>query len=86
VGFEMGKFQKADADNPPLDRWRADEVLEPNRPIWGLEEIGKVLGLSVNKCRELAKDPRVPIYKPEGSGRHFAYKSELVAWLRAAKI
>ena len=24
-------------DVPPLDRWRVDEVLEPNRPIWGLD-------------------------------------------------
>jgi len=73
----MGKM-----DNPPLDRWRADAVLEPNRPVWGLHEIAAVLGLSVNKTRELAKRDDVPISKPAGCGQHFAWRSELREWLK----
>jgi hypothetical protein len=72
-------------DKPPLDRWRGDQVLEPNRPIWGLEAIAKVLGLSVNATRQMAKRDGVPIYKPAGSGQYFAYRSELTAWLTGQK-
>lgn len=71
----------AKMDQPPLDRWRADAVLEPNRPIWGLPAISKVLGLSINKTRELAKKPGVPIHRPTGCIQHFAWRSELRAWL-----
>lgn len=76
-GLEMGKME-----NPPLDRWRADLVLEPNTPIWGLVSIARVLGLSVNKTRDLAKLPEVPIYQPEGCGQYFAWRSELREWLK----
>ena len=67
---------------PPLDRWRADAVLEPNRPIWGLPTIAKVLGVSVGTARKWARHPDVPIYQPDGTDAHFAYKTELQAWLR----
>lgn len=78
----MSKFTKIGTDFPPLDRWRADEVLEGDIKLWGLPHIAKVLGVSVDKARDLAKVPGVPIYLPEGSGRYFAFKSELQAWLR----
>lgn len=81
----MSKITKITTDLPPLDRWRADEVLEPNRPLWGLPAISQALGLSINKTRELAKDPEVPIFVPPGSNQYFAYRSDLVAWLKAAK-
>lgn len=76
----MSKMTKIATDLPPLDRWRADEVLEPNRPIWGLSAIAAFLGLSVDTVRELAPDDDVPIYRP--SGRYFAWSHELMAWLR----
>lgn len=79
---EMGKSVKVPEDPAPLDRWRADSVLEPNRPIWGLENIAKVLGLSRDTVRKLAKKPEVPIHQPDGAGAYFAFRSELLAWLK----
>lgn len=69
-------------ERPPLDRWRADAVLEPERKLWGLPQIAEVLGVSVDKARELAQRPEVPISRPVGSGSYFAFRSELLAWLR----
>jgi hypothetical protein len=81
----MGIEMVSKRDLPVLDRWRADEILEPERPIWGLPTIAKVLGVSVDTARRWAKEPAVPITQPEGSGSYFAYKSELVSWLRQKK-
>lgn len=69
-------------DKPPLDRWRADAVLEPERKLWGLPQIAEVLGVSVDKARALAKLAEVPISQPVGSATYFAFRSELLAWLR----
>lgn len=77
----MGKIGKITDAKPPLDRWRADDVLEPNRPIWGLAAIAATIGLSVDTVRDLAQEEGVPIYRP--SGRYFAWSHELVAWLRS---
>ena len=68
---------------PPLDRWRTDAVLEPDRKLWGLPQIARVLGVSIDKARELARLPEVPIYRPEGSGSYFAFHAELMTWLRS---
>lgn len=68
---------------PPLDPWRFDALLDTERKLWGLRQISAVLGVSTDKARELAKNPLVPIYRPAGSGSYFAFKSELMAWLRA---
>lgn len=73
----------SDRKMPPLDRWRADKLLEPERKLWGLPHIAQVLGVGVDKARMLAHDPNVPIYRPIGSGRYFALRSELMAWLRS---
>lgn len=70
-------------DKPPLDRWRADAVLEPERKLWGLPMIAEVLGVSIGTARKLARQQNVPIYKPEGAGCYFAFKSELLNWLRS---
>lgn len=72
-------------DRPPLDRWRADLLLEPERPIWGLPSIAKVLGVSVDTARKWAREESVPISQPDGTGQYFAFKSELVSWLRGTK-
>lgn len=79
---KTGRAPPPEDEVPPLDRWRADGVLEPARPIWGLPAIAKVLGLSINATRKLAKLPGVPIYLPAGCSQYFAWRSELVAWLR----
>lgn len=69
-------------NKPILDRWRADALLEANRPIWGLVNIARVLGVSLDKARVMASSAEVPIYKPKGSRSYFAFRSELLAWLR----
>ena len=68
--------------HPPLDPWRLDGILEPDRKLWGLPLIAAALNISVDKARELAGRQGVPIYRPAGSGSYFAFKSELMAWLR----
>lgn len=75
-------------DKPPLDRWRLDQILEPEPRgrMWGLPQIAEVLGVSVDTARKWARDPAVPIYQPAGSGTHFAFRSELLAWLTTKKI
>lgn len=69
-------------DFPTLDRWRVDALLEPEKKLWGLNQIANVLGVSIDKARDLAKHPEVPIYRPAGSGSYFALRSELLNWLR----
>lgn len=80
----MGMERKVEAQQarPPLDRWRADEVLEPNRPLWGLAAIAACLGVSVDTARRWASDPAsgMPISKP--GGRWFAERRALLAWRR----
>lgn len=71
-------------DRPPLDRWRFDAIAEPNKPLWGLDQIARAVGLSRDTVRRLARDPAVPITRPTGAGMYFAYKSDLLAWLRGA--
>lgn len=82
----MSSNDKKILDNPPLDRWRLDAVLEPERKLWGLPAIAEALGVSVDKARDLAVRPDVPIYRPKGSGSYFAFRSELMAWLRGKPI
>lgn len=72
---------------PPLDQWRADEMLQPPRPkpvekVWGLQGIASVLGVSIDTARRWANSPKidVPITRP--AGRYFAMRSELLEWLR----
>lgn len=68
------------ADKPPLDRWRADEMLEPDRGLWGLKAIADCLGVSVETARRWATDPAcdVPVTKPVG--RWFARRRALLDW------
>lgn len=67
---------------PPLDPWRLDGILEPDRKLWGLPMIAAFLGVNIDTARTWAKLDSVPIYRPAGSGSYFASKSELTAWLR----
>ncbi|NPD14476.1 DNA-binding protein [Xinfangfangia sp. D13-10-4-6] len=78
---KLAKNNATMEDLPPLDRYRADEILEPNGPIWGLAQIAGRLGLSVDTVRELASREDTPIYRP--SGKYFAWSAELDAWLRS---
>lgn len=67
----------------PLDRWRADEVLEPSRPLWGLTEIAGCLGVSVDTARRWAKNPDYSLPVRRLGGRWFADRRDLMAWRRA---
>jgi hypothetical protein len=60
---------------------RSDAVPAGTEKIWGLGNIARALGLSVDTTRRLAARPGVPIYRPDG--RYFALRSELNAWLRS---
>lgn len=76
----MAKQEKL--EQPPLDRWRADAVLEPSRPLWGMRAIADCLGVSVDTARRWAADPGsgMPVSKP--MGRWFAERAPLLAWRR----
>ncbi|RWR29468.1 DNA-binding protein [Sinirhodobacter populi] len=76
----MEKTRKS--DNPPIDRWRADAMLEPDRKLWGLSQIADVLGVSPDTVRRWANDPssNLPVSKP--MGRWFAVRRDLLAWQR----
>ncbi|MBN8956814.1 MAG: hypothetical protein J0H17_09575 [Rhizobiales bacterium] len=50
--------------------------------LWGAAEIARFIGVSCDHVYRLASDPRVPIYRPPGAGRYFAFKTELKVWLR----
>lgn len=78
----MSSNENKMTQHPPLDPWRLDGILEPERKLWGLPMIAAFLNVSVDKARVLADLPDVPIYRPVGSGSYFAFKSELMAWLR----
>ena len=69
-------------ERPPLDRWRVDGILEPERKLWGLPLIAEALGVSIDTARVWAKMDGVPIYRPAGTGSYFAFRSELLTWLR----
>lgn len=73
-----------DDDKAPLDRWRLDEVLEGDRKLWGLEQIAACLGVSKDTARKWANDPQsgCPISRP--GGQYFAFRSQLMTWLRSA--
>ena len=60
---------------------RPDSLSLGSEKIWGLGNIARALGLSVDTTRRLASRPGVPIYRPDG--RYFALGSELNAWLRS---
>lgn len=62
---------------------RITDLSLANERLWGAAEIARFLGLSQDAVYRLADDPDVPIYRPPGSGRLFALKTELMGWLRS---
>lgn len=78
---EMTRMKKTDV--PPLDRWRFDAAVAAGpEKLWGACAIAAVLGVSEDTVRRWHSDPAndVPISAP--GGRLFAFRSELLAWLR----
>lgn len=68
---------------PKLDAKAFDAIVKRPEKLWGLAAIAGVIGLSVDATRRVAATGKAPIYRPEGSGRWFALRSELNAWLRS---
>jgi len=82
----MGKGKMSNQDRPPLDRYRADSILMPNRPIWGADAIGGILGVSGMTVKRWVKDPQVDIPVGKVGGRYMAKLAELVAWERGKRV
>ncbi len=61
---------------------KIDEVNLAVELVSGAPAIASILGCTVEHVRRMEKDPRTPIYKPPGSGRYIAYRSELIRWTR----
>ncbi|WP_422032225.1 DNA-binding protein [Roseovarius sp.] len=69
------------SNQPQLDPARFDTLTSPEK-IWGLNNIAQALGVSTDKARRLARLDDCPIYRPEPGGSFFAFRSELMAWLK----
>lgn len=50
--------------------------------LWGAPLIARVINVSQDYVYTLAKRDGVPIYQPTGTGKVFAFRSELLTWLR----
>lgn len=57
------------------------DAIGPER-LWGAPSIARAIGCSPDYVRSLAARPGVPIYRPPGTDKFFAFRSELRAWLR----
>lgn len=66
---------------PPLDRWRLDDVLEPDRQLWGLPEIAQAAGVSIDTVRRWYRGTDAPISKP--GGRYYSTRNAMRGWLNA---
>lgn len=80
--LEFSGMNRNDAkpnDMPPLDRWRLDKVLEPDRHLWGLPEIARVAGVSIDTVRRWYEKTDAPISKP--GGRHYSTRRAMLRWL-----
>lgn len=77
----MSSNEAKPAHLPPLDLWRLDEVLEPDRHLWGLPEIARVAGVSTDTVRRWHQKTNAPISKP--GGRYFSTRRAMISWLNA---
>ncbi|KIZ41439.1 MULTISPECIES: hypothetical protein [Rhodopseudomonas] len=53
--------------------------------LWGAPSIAQFMGLSCDTVYKLSDDPDCPIYRPPGTNRLFATRSELLVWLRTKR-
>jgi len=74
------------ANIAPITAERFDVLVRGPSKIWGKEAIAEVLGLSVDTVRRLATVTGTPIYKPHGSKQYFAFRHELIEWLRTSTV
>lgn len=80
---KMAKKIMVAGDAPPLDRHRADEILEPDADLWGLKAIAACLGVSEKTASRWANDPAcgLPVGKP--MGRWHGRRNALLGWRRS---
>lgn len=57
-------------------------MTEAGDHLWGAKSISREISLSTDAVYQLAGKPNVPIYRPPGSGRLYASRTELRGWLR----
>lgn len=57
------------------------EPIGPEK-LWGAPAIARASGLSPDYIYTLAERDDTPIYRPPGTNKVFAFRSELLAWLR----
>lgn len=79
---KMAKKVTVVGGSTPLDRHRADEILEPDADLWGLKMIGRCLGVSEDTARRWAVDSAIGLPVSRRGGRWFARKRALLVWLR----
>lgn len=60
-----------------------DGMVSKPEKVWGAPAIARLLGVSVDTVYRLSDDEDCPIYRP--SGRYFAFRGELMAWLRTKR-
>lgn len=53
--------------------------------VWGAPAIARATGLSTDAVYSLADHPDSPIYRPPGTNRLYATRSELRLWLRTKR-
>ena len=68
-----------------LNPTRFDAITGGQEKIWGLTNIARVLNVSTDKARRLSRLEDCPIYRPEPDGNFFAFRSELIAWLKTKR-
>ena len=78
--LEKREAQAMTDEKPPLSPDRFDALAQGPQRLWGLGRIAEFLGVSRDKARKLAKDAGCPIYRPGGG--YFAFRSELLNWLK----
>ena len=77
---EKGNLMSSN-QQPQLNPVRFD-TLTSTEKIWGLTNIASALGVSTDKARRLSRLDDCPTYRPEPDGSFFAFRSELMAWLK----
>ena len=75
---EKAETMTAEKEHPPLDAWRLDDLLD--KPLVGLETIGKFLNVSADTVRRWHRDKRNTIPIRRRGGRYVAKPSELREW------
>ena len=79
---KLAKNNATTEDFPPLDRYRADEILEPDADLWGLKSIAACLGVATETARRWAGDPTSGLPVNKLMGRWFGRKRAILAWQR----